>query len=126
MTVYHPGIHDPILKRLFQCVMSDEQIAERMGMSWQTIRRNRERIGLGLAKKLHVSGKPSEPLPPLGPEPTSPVQIAKNVLGHRVMERNGCYLLDGTPIKAPDMVREANRVRIKRGQSPFGPEEWRK
>ncbi|OWK42163.1 hypothetical protein [Fimbriiglobus ruber] len=126
MTRYFPDTHDAILRHLFQCRMSDEQIAERMGLGWQTIRRNRERLGLGMPNKREThSNRPEEPLPRITPEPTNPILIARQTLGKRVTESNGCYLLDRTPTSAPDLVREANRVRLKLGREQFGPEAWR-
>ena len=127
MTRYHPATHDPIVKHLFQSQMSDEQIGERLGgLCGQTIRRQRERLGLGLPRgRGQYSKTPEEPLPRPTPEPTNPILIARQTLGARVRERNGCYLLDATPVSAPDMVREANRVRVKIGHEQFGPAGWR-
>ena len=127
MTRYYPETHDPVVRHLFQCKMSDEQIAERLGVGWHTVRRHRLRLNLGPpGDRDPAFARPAcEPLPPNAPEPTSPVQIAKLTLGSRVSERNGGYVLDRTPISTADMVREANRIRIGRGLPPFGPEAWR-
>ena len=124
---YYPDAHDPVVRHLFQCKMSDEQIAERLGVSWQTVRRHRQRLGLGMpgGREPKFARPAAETLPPNAPEPTSPVQVAKLTLGGRVTERNGGYVLDRTPVSTADLVREANRMRLNRGLSQFGPEAWR-
>jgi len=125
MTVYFPDQHDKILRHLFQCKLSDAQIAERLGMHHNTIRRNRQRLNLGLPKKPYNTGRPDEPLAPALPEPTNPVLMAVRTLYPRVSEKNGHYLLDGVPISAPDLVRAANRKRVDDGKQQIGPEAWR-
>jgi hypothetical protein len=125
MTTYFPDEHDKILRHLFQCQLSDVQIAERMGLHWQTIRRNRDRLNLGSPKKAYQVHRPAEPLAPALPEPTNPVLIALRTLGRRASEGNGHYLLDGVPISAPDLVRAANRKRVEDGKNQIGPLQWR-
>ena len=121
MTRYFPATHDPILRQLFQAMLSDDQIGERMGLHWQVIRRNRLRLGLGSQKSV----QPAEPVPASAYEPTNPVLIARQTLGSRATERSGGYFLDGRPVSAPDLVREANRKRVAEGQQQIGPRQWR-
>lgn len=125
MTVYHPPTHDPIVRHLFQCGLSDAQIGERIGMSKQTVRRARERMQLGAPTKGYRKGSPLERLPSNGPDENNPVVVARLTLGKRIEERSAGYFLEGVPISTPDMVREANRVRVSRGQNQFGPSNWR-
>lgn len=45
------------------------------------------------------------------PEPPSRLDAAKRILGARVTEdRAGFYRLDGRPVSAMDLLREAGRV----------------
>ena len=126
MTRYYPALLDQTLKQFFQCKMSDEQIAERMNLSWQTIRRHRERLGLGVPKNRGEYWKPPvEPVPPLTPEPNNPVVIAYQTLGKRLTEANGCFRLDGTPTRFFDVMKETNRVLVKHGREEIGPNQWR-
>ncbi|WP_020472390.1 hypothetical protein [Zavarzinella formosa] len=125
MTRYYPDLHDKSVRHLFQCMLSDQQIAERMGMSWQTIRRARQRLGLGLPRKDCNVRRPAEPLPPQGMDENNPLVAARITLGKRLEERTSGYFLDGVPVSAPDMVREANRVRAANGQDQVGPPNWR-
>jgi hypothetical protein len=124
MTRYFPATHDPVLKHLFQCSMSDEQIAERIGVSWQTIRRHRERLGLGYPT-IVSQVKNEEVIPPRTFDPNNPMVVAFNTLGPRLTEMKGTYRLDGTPTRFFDLMRETNRELAKQGKSQVGPNEWR-
>lgn len=123
---YISGIADPVLIELLGLGLTDSQIAVRMKFSRQTICQRRARLGLeanfetrGAKLARDAVPKPPEHVP-------SPVDLARRILGCRVTERNGAYWLDGRrPVSAKELVWEANRVRLKRGQEPFGPEAWR-
>lgn len=128
MIRYDPEIHDILVRSGFQQGLSDHQIAANIhpDMSWRAVQRNRQRLNLGLPKGLKPAKlREKEERLPHGPDPTSPVQIAKFMLGPRLIERNGTYVLDRTPISTGDMVREANRIRVRQGLDQVGPEIWR-
>ena len=125
MTRYYPPTHDPIVRHLFQCKMSDEQIAERIGdVGWQTVRRARERLGLGFPAKEDQPNRQLE-IPSRSIDPDSPMVVASHTLGLRLTEVNGAYRLDGTPTRFFDLMRETNRVLKKQGKDQFGQPEWR-
>jgi hypothetical protein len=125
MTRYYPATHDPIVRHLFQCLMDDEQIGDRIGgVSAGTIRRARERLGLGFPAKDEQPNRQLE-IPPRSYDPNNPMIVAHNTLGSRLTEVNGAYRLDNTPTKFFELMRETNRVLKQQGKDQIGPSDWR-
>jgi hypothetical protein len=125
---YFPKTHDPILTEMNQkWRRTDREIADEMGFDLCTITPNRKRLGLPTNPRPRPMQHRTEPNAiPAPPDRLNPVAMAIHILGARVTERNGCYVLDGRrPISAPDMVREANRVRLRMELEQFGPVGWR-
>ena len=125
---YFPDIHDPILTEMNQkWRRTDGEIADEMGFDLCTITPNRTRLGLPTNIRPRPIKHPTERNAiPAPPEKPNPVSMALRILGARITERNGCYVLDGRlPISSPDMVREANRVRVTMGMEQIGPIAWR-
>ena len=123
MIRYCPSTHDTTLRHLFQCGMSDEQIAERMDVSWQAVKRARERLNLGQPAKANRLNPPAE-APPRVSDPNNPMVLARETLGLRITEVNGAYRLDGTPTRFFDLMKETNRILVKQGKTQFGPPDW--
>ncbi len=124
MTRYVPETHDTIIRHLFQCKLSDQQIGERMGLSRQTVRRHRERLNLGLPKHPTMPKKEQTPLEPL-PDQNRPMAFAYATFQSRLTEVGGGYRLDGVPIRFFDLMKATNACRAGRGMEQWGPIEWR-
>lgn len=121
---YDPSTDDRTVRYLFQCQMSDQQIAERIGVKAPTISSARLRIGLGKPK-----GRP--PKVPREEEPLarpidmcSPMAVAFLTFGDRLKEVGGAYRLDGVPVKFFDLMKETNRARANRGLDQTGHISW--
>lgn len=123
---YIPEHHDPILTRLcVKWLRTDMQIANEMGFALNTIKSNRERLGLPINERprMRVFHQEKEPRVPV--EKPNPVFVAVTYLGSRLEERPSGFWLDGRPVSLDTMMRECNRVRVAMGMEQVrGSDRW--
>ena len=122
---YDPETDDRVVRHLFQCLMSDEQIAARLNVAESDIPPARARMGLGRPKGRQPQVQREEEPVRAGGEQNKPLMAARGALGNRLTEVSGCFRIDGTPTRFTDVMKEANRVLAKQGREQFGPPDWR-
>ena len=119
---YDPSTDDRTVRHLYQCKMSDEQIAERVGVKSHTVRRARLRMGMQ-EKQPPKAAREEEPLARMI-DMCSPMAVAFLTFGERLKEVGGAYRLDGVPVKFFDLMKETNRTRANRGLDQTGHISW--
>jgi hypothetical protein len=123
---YVPHAHDPILTALNQTRrLTDQEIADEMGFDKQTISKHRVRLGLPAYSRPRPVGRPMERGLPAPKERPNPVAVALHTLGPRLVERPSGYFLDRVPVSLDTLMKEANRVRARKGLEQVGVEKWR-
>jgi hypothetical protein len=70
-------------------------------------------------------GRTAEPIPLAPKERPNPVAVALYTLGPRLVERPSGYFLDRVPVSLDTLMKEANRVRARKGLEQVGVEKWR-
>lgn len=125
MTHYNRSIEDPVLTSLNKLGWTDQQIADARGYDRSIVNHHRKRLGLPPNHEPRVPRLVAEAPRSLPETKVSPVELARAILGRRAVERNGGYWLDGCPVSTVNMVKEANRVRVRDGEDQFGPPGWR-
>jgi len=108
---YIPSIHDPVLTELNQDLRrTDQEIADEMGFDKVTIGKYRNRLGLPLnSRPKPTNYLPKENLSAAKPKP-NPLQVAKQWLGKRLVERPSGYWLDSVPVNLTCIMRATNTV----------------
>jgi len=121
---YVPELHDPELIRLNAEGHDDLTISIRMAFNAERITRERNRLGLPRHhRQVQAFVKQKEPPPPR--DKPNPVALAMAWLGPRVVEKHGCYFLDGCPARIDQIIREANLL-LKQADQPQirGSDRW--
>lgn len=122
---YDPETDDRVVRHLFQCMMSDEQIADRLDVSHTAIPSARARMGLGRPKGRQPIVKKEDDSVPPGGDQNKPLALARITLQGRLEVKPDHFRLDGKPTTLQDILIEANRVRVSRGEEQVGYERFR-
>lgn len=114
---WNPATHDPILRSLNTgWKLSDAEIAERMGFPPETVRENRERLGLPrLARSIESFLRPRKRPDALAVAAAHLPDFDREAMTYR-----------GRPIKLDEVMRKANAVLVEKGlsQVEYNP-AWR-
>lgn len=121
--LWNESVQDAVLAAYVAQELDDQEISRRMGFSPATVRRQRIRLGFLMVPKPVYAAPQPDPAPPK--EVPNPISVARAWLGERLTETPDGYRLDGVPVRAADLVIEANRLRILKGLPQVGPEHWR-
>jgi hypothetical protein len=122
---YLPHAHDPVLTELNQTRrLTDQEIADEMGFDRHTVYKHRVRLGLPAYSRPRPVGRPMERGLPAPKERPNPVAVAQHTLGARLEERSAGYFLDRVPVSLDTLMKEANRVRARKGLEQVGVEKW--
>ena len=108
---YIPATHDPIVTEMnTKWRRTDQEIADEMGFSKDTITPNRVRLGLPMYSrpKMPLAPRQHEPAPPK--EKPNPLTVAAYWLGKRLIEKRGTYWLDNAPAGLDAIMRATNEV----------------
>lgn len=122
---YDPETDDRVVRHLFQCMLSDEQIADRLNVSPTAIPPARGRMGLGRPKGRQPIVKKEDDCAPPGGDQNKPLALARVTLQGRLEFKADHFRLDGKPTTLQAILVEANRVRVSRGEEQLGHERFR-
>ena len=123
---YKGGADENLLRYLFKCQLSEEEIAKRTGWGLPTVRQQGDKLKLSQPrKKGRPTDKPAEPPAEKRPESNAPMAMATLWFTGRLTEAKGSYRLDGTPIRFTDLMRRMNAEKAARGVEQSGHSSWR-